>query len=189
MTASAGCPRLETERLVLRAFTEDDLDDYCAVLQADAVWRALRRNRPPTREQAWTEMALWLGQWALRGTGQWVVEERATGRVIGRAGLHHPPREWWPGVEVGWALHPDAWGAGYATEAGRAARDYAFEVRGDDEVFSVILASNERSAAVARRLGLTPDREEFLPTVPDEPHVIWRLGRGDWAGRGGGGTA
>ena len=103
-------------------------------------------------------MAQWRGQWELRGSGQWAVTERSTGAFVGRAGLHRPEVADWPGLEVGWALRPSYWGKGYATEAGRRSIAYAFEAMGADEVFSVILPSNERSQAVARRLGLIPGR-------------------------------
>ncbi|MGH2729052.1 MAG: GNAT family N-acetyltransferase, partial [Actinomycetota bacterium] len=60
------------------------------------------------REDAWRELAVWLGHWALRGYGQWAVEIRATKELIGRVGLHYP--EGWPGLEVGWALARPYWG-------------------------------------------------------------------------------
>ncbi|MGY1846290.1 MULTISPECIES: GNAT family N-acetyltransferase [unclassified Blastococcus] len=58
-------------------------------------------------------------------------------------------------VEVGWHLHPDSWGHGYATEAARAVIDRAF-VRGLPEVYAVVRPGNEPSMAVCRRLGMTP---------------------------------
>jgi [ribosomal protein S5]-alanine N-acetyltransferase len=122
-------------------------------------------------------MAHWLGQWELRGTGQWALEEKATGAFAGRAGLHRPERPDWPGIELGWALHPDHWGKGYATEAGAAARDYAFGHHDVDAIYSLILHENTRSQAVARRLGFTPWEERVLAFFPSLPHVIWRLQR------------
>ena len=119
-------------------------------------------------------MALWLGQWELRGTGHWAVEIDG-GPMIGRVGLHRPESPDWPGLEVGWALHPDHWGHGYATEAGARAITYAFEVIGADEVVSVILPENVRSQQVAGRLGLTWSEDRVLSSFPTEPHGIWRL--------------
>jgi RimJ/RimL family protein N-acetyltransferase len=81
---------------------------------------------------------------------------------------------------VGWTLHPDYWGQGYATEAGAASLAYAFEVMRVDEVFSVILPENLRSQAVARRLGLTLLEERILSTFPEGAHGIWRVGRQQW---------
>jgi RimJ/RimL family protein N-acetyltransferase len=107
-----------------------------------------------------------------------------TGTLVARAGTHHPLRDDWPGVECGWTLHPDHWGKGYATEAGRAAVDYAFAVLGCDEVFSVILPTNVASQAVATRLGFTLWEERVLAFLPGVTLGIWRLPRGRWTGSG-----
>jgi RimJ/RimL family protein N-acetyltransferase len=127
-------------------------------------------------------MAAWRGQWELRGTGQWAVEEKETGTLVGRAGLHNPAREDWPGVEIGWVLHPDRWGRGYATEAAQRAIDYAFGELDLDRVCSVILPENRRSIAVAERLGFSLDEERVLSNFPSMPHGIWWLGRAPTAG-------
>lgn len=175
----SNCPTIETERLLLRPFKEADLDQYTAILKAPEVRASLHLPGDVGREQAWQQMASWLGHWELRGTGQWAVEERATGRFVGRAGLHRPERPDWPGVEVGWVLHPDQWGKGYATEAGRASVDYGFGPLGATELFSVILPENERSIEVARRLGFRLVREQVMSHFPASPHGIWRLDRPD----------
>ena len=175
----SACPTLETERLVLRPFREADLDGYTAVLQAPEVRASLRLPDDVGREDAWQQMAGFLGQWALRGTGHWALEDRATGAFAGRAGLHRPERADWPGIEVGWVLHPTHWGRGYATEAGARAVTYAFDTLGADEVFSVILPTNAPSQTVARRLGYSLVDERVLAFFPTEPHGIWRLTRAE----------
>jgi [ribosomal protein S5]-alanine N-acetyltransferase len=174
------CPRLETPRLVLRPFAEPDVDAYTDVLRSDPVRRSLHLPETVGQWDAWSQMAAWLGQWELRGTGQWAVEERETGDFVGRAGLNNPPRHDWPGVEVGWVLHPNYWGRGYATESGRRAVEYAFAELEVPEVFSVILPENARSVAVAQRLGFSFLEERVLLHFPASPHGIWRLRRADW---------
>jgi ribosomal-protein-alanine N-acetyltransferase len=175
-----ACPTLVTERLILRPFEEPDLDDYLEILRRPEVRAALHIPDDISRGDAWLGMAQWRGQWELRGSGQWALEERSTGLLVGRAGLHRPERRDWPGLEVGWVLHPDRWGKGYATEAGAASIAYAFEVMGADDVFSVILPDNVGSQAVAVRLGLTLIEERVLSNFPGAPHGIWRLGRDQW---------
>lgn len=170
------CPTLTTDRLVLRPFREDDLDDYHAVIASDEVMAALASGQV-TRDDAWQQMASFLGQWSLRGHGQWALEERGTGRLVGRAGLHQPERVDWPGLEVGWTLHPGAWGRGFATEAGHAAISYAFGPLDRDEVVSVIAPSNTRSQAVARRLGLVWVEDRHMAWFPDAPLGIWQRRR------------
>jgi RimJ/RimL family protein N-acetyltransferase len=171
----SSCPTVETRRLVLRPFREADLDAYTAVLQSPQVRASLHLPDDIGREHAWQQMAMWLGQWELRGTGQWALEEKSSGAFVGRAGLHCPERIDWPGVEVGWALHPRHWGKGYATEAGGAAVDYAFANCGVDTLYSVILPENRASQGVARRLGFEPWQERVLSFFPSMPHVVWRL--------------
>ena len=172
-----ACPTVETERLVLRPFREADLDTYTAVLQSPEVRKSLHLADDIGREKAFEQMELWLGQWELRGTGQWAVEERASGMLLGRAGSHWPMRPDWPGIEIGWTFHPDHWGKGYATEAGAAARDYVFAHHDVAEIYSCILHENTRSQAVARRLGFTPWEERTFAAFPELPHMIWRLPR------------
>jgi RimJ/RimL family protein N-acetyltransferase len=91
--------------------------------------------------------------------------------------MHFPERADWPGIEIGWALHPDHWGKGYATEAGAVSVEYAFAHHDVDAIYSCILRENTRSQAVARRLGFTPWEERVASHLPDIPHVIWRLQR------------
>ena len=69
-----------------------------------------------------------LGHWALRGYGHWAIEEKAGGRFVGYSGLWNP--EGWPEPEVMWGLMADAHGRGYATEAARRAREFAYRKLG-----------------------------------------------------------
>ena len=176
------CPTLATKRLVLRPFRDDDVEDLFAVMDTPQVRRSLHLPDHYGRENAWSQMAMFVGQWELRGTGNWALEDRDTGVFVGRAGLHLPEREGWPGLEIGWVLHPDHWGKGFATEAGVAAMRYAFkEVHIDgcllDRVYSCILPDNSASQAVARRLGMELLEERVLPYFPLTPHGIWSRGR------------
>jgi len=152
LEAVHGIPRLTTERLVLRGLREDDLDAYAAAVGDPEVMAFVGRNRPLSRGEAWREIAMFLGGWALHGLGQWAVERRADGMLLGRAGLWHPPD--WPGLEVGWVLGRAHWGQGYATEAGGAAVAWA----GDVDLVSLIAPGNARSVRVAAKLGFAYDR-------------------------------
>ena len=176
----SACPTIHTERLVLRPFTEADVDAYTAVLQTPEVRKSLYLPDDVGREEAWLGIAQQLGQWELRGTGQWALELKADGTFIGRAGSFFPERADWPGIEIGWALHPHHWGRGYATEAGAAAVDYVFAHHDVGEIYSNILPENTASQAVAKRLGFTPWEERTFKNFPLQPHMIWRLKRADY---------
>ena len=172
-----SCPTLETKRLILRPFNENDLTSYSIMMNTPELRHSLRIPDEEGVSEAWNSMARWLGQWELRGTGHWALEEKISGSFIGRAGLHNPEREDWPGVEVGWALHPDWWGQGYATEAGEEAIQYGFYELSQECLFSTILSDNHRSQSVAKRLGFVLVETKVLSHYPHEPHGIWMIKR------------
>jgi len=103
------------------------------------------------RFEAWRHMAFLVGHWELRGYGHWAVEEKESGKFIGRLGFLNP--EGWPGFEIGWTLAREAWGKGYATEGARRALDHAFNDLDKDHVISLIHPENQNSIKVAERLG------------------------------------
>jgi RimJ/RimL family protein N-acetyltransferase len=151
-------PRLQTPRLTLRGLRDDDLDAYAAMVADAEVMRFL--DGPQTRSEAWRQMALFEGHRVLRGYGQWALERRADGVLVGRAGLWQP--EGWPGLELGWVLAHEAWGRGYATEAARMAMHWAWVELGAPRLISIIAPGNERSIAVAVRLGMARLRDDDL---------------------------
>jgi RimJ/RimL family protein N-acetyltransferase len=146
-------PVLETARLRLRMFREDDFEAYARICADPAVMRYLAHGTPLTRADAWRQMAMILGHWTLRGYGMWAVEERATGTLLGRIGLFNP--EGWPALELGWTLGRAHWGKGYATEGARRALHYAFAELGQRHIISLIRPGNEASIRVAERVGET----------------------------------
>ena len=165
--------QITTNRLLLREFRADDLEGYAAMCADPEVMRYLSPDAAVlSREDAWRQMAMFAGHWVLRGYGMWMVEERTTGRFVGRVGLHYP--EGWPGQEVGWALARQFWGRGLAEEAARAAIQFAFERLGWSEIISLIHPENQRSIALALRLG-----EQFERTVELRglSHSLYRLVR------------
>jgi RimJ/RimL family protein N-acetyltransferase len=83
-------PTLDTDRLILRAFRAGDLDEYAAMLANPNVMRFLGTGQTRSPADAWSAMAGALGQWELRGYGSFALEERATGKLVGRAGILHP---------------------------------------------------------------------------------------------------
>jgi RimJ/RimL family protein N-acetyltransferase len=91
-------PVLETDRLILRGFMQDDLEAYARIFGDLEVARFIADGKPVDRNLAWRGMATMVGHWHLRGFGMWAVEEKASGEMIGRAGLLEP--EGWPGREL-----------------------------------------------------------------------------------------
>jgi RimJ/RimL family protein N-acetyltransferase len=148
---------LETERLTLRMWREeDDFEAYARICADPEVMRYLG-GKPFTRTEAWRHMAFLVGHWQLRGYSHWAVEEKASGSLVGRLGFFNPAG--WPGFELGWTLGRESWGKGYATEGARRALSYAFTEMNKDHVISLIHPDNRASIRVAERLGETLEGE------------------------------
>lgn len=168
--------RLETERLILRMFREDDFEAYARICADADVMRYLGGGKPYTRLEAWRHMAFLVGHWQLRGYGHWAVEEKASGNLVGRIGFLNPAG--WPGFEIGWTLGRESWGRGYATEGARRALDYAFGEMGRDHVISLIHPENEGSIRVAERLG---ERLEGTAEIFGIEHLVYGIDREAWS--------
>ncbi len=169
-------PQIETERLILRGWRAGDLDAFAAMMADVEVARFLTTDqRPLDRQSAWRSMAVFAGHWALKGYGLFVVEEKASGAFVGRVGPWEP--EGWYGFEIGWGLDRRVWGKGYATEAARAAGDWAFQKLPLARVISVIHIDNRASQRVAQRLGMKPGSTILHAGMP---HAIWSITRDDW---------
>ncbi len=144
---------IETERLILRMFREEDFEDYAKIFSHPEVLHFIGDGKAMTRSQAWMSMASIFGHWQLRGYGILAVEERASKIVIGRIGFLNP--EGWPGFELGWILNRTYWGKGYATEGAKALLDYGFRELKRDRIVSLIHPGNIKSIRVAENLGET----------------------------------
>ena len=153
-------PELETERLRLRGWRDEDTEDWAGLCADDEVMRSLGREGGLSPGDAWREMAALAGHWVLKGYGHWALELRETGELVGRAGLFQPPD--WPALELGWTVARPHWGKGYAGEAARAAMDWARDELGASHLISLIPDDNHRSQRVAEKLGM---REEGRASV------------------------
>ncbi len=168
---------LETERLLLREWREEsDLNLYAQMCADPLVMRYLSpEGKTLTRAETWRQMAFIIGHWQLRGYGHWAVEEKASGRLIGRIGFLNP--EGWPGFEIGWTLARESWGKGYATEGARRALEYAFTEMGREHVISLIHPQNKNSIRVAERLGEKPEGETEVSGIGV---LIYGISRDTW---------
>lgn len=166
---------IETLRLRLRPLTEDDLDALAAVYQHPEVARWIG---PHTREDVRHEIAEHISHQAELGWSFWAVEDRSSGDLIGDCGLqpleHHGPE-----VELGYDLHPRAWGRGLGTEAARAAMRHAFGPLGLDHVVAVVKPAHVASQRVLVKAGLhrTGSRHAY-----GEPMLLYEAHRDQWEG-------
>jgi len=146
---------LVTERLVLRPWKADDAAAALGAYGADDVARWLAPAMDRVHDQG--AMRLVLQQWVAEDArmaapaGRWAIERREDGALIGGATLLPLPPD--DEFEIGWQLRPDAWGQGYASEAGLALARWAFD-QGIEQVIAVVRPANTRAAATVRRIGM-----------------------------------
>ena len=169
---------LRTERLILRAWRDGDREPFAA-LNADPVVME-HFPAPLSRVESDRMVDRIEATFAEHGLRLWAVEVVDGPPFIGFTGLQRPA--FMPEfVEVGWRLARAYWGAGYATEAARAAVDYAFDTLGLPELISMTVPSNVRSQRVMAKLGFVRDRDADFehPNVPVgspmRAHWLFRL--------------
>ena len=146
---------LQTERLTLRPLVPDDTEAYAAMRFHPKVVKWLPPASGDPAGMGRSTIERFAEGWRTRRYGPWGVF--LEGRLIGHGGLNYVPE--FAETEVLWALHPDAWGNGYATEVARAALGYGFDTLGLDLIFAMTLPDNRPSQAVMKRLGLTYRRK------------------------------
>jgi RimJ/RimL family protein N-acetyltransferase len=150
---------LETERLLVRDWVDDDFESFAA-LNADA---RVMEHFPAVSSRDRSDMFAKRIQLDLdrNGVGFYAVEVKATSRFIGFIGLSSIGFQaaFSPAVQVGWRLAFGAWGQGYASEAAKACFAHGFGELGLDEIVSFTTRRNERSIAVMERIGMTRDPE------------------------------
>ncbi|WP_062215211.1 GNAT family N-acetyltransferase [Streptomyces sp. NBRC 109706] len=181
---------LETDRLTLRPFAEDDLDRLVELNSDPEVTRFINGGRPiprtTLRARSLPRVTHIHPCW---GTpGYWVAEERATGEFLGwfefRPLVDDSPAE----VELGYRLRAASWGRGYATEGSLALIDKGFAELGVERVTANTMAVNARSRRVMEKSGLSFDHAftgDWPEAIPGSEHgeVAYVLTRADWAAR------
>jgi RimJ/RimL family protein N-acetyltransferase len=164
---------IETERLRIRAYTADDFDSVLGMFGREDVSRYLNWE-PMDRERAGDLLERRMHQSSMEKAGEGlglVLEERPSGRFVGEVILRWLSEESRQG-EIGWSLHPDAQGKGYATEAARELLRLGFEDLGLHRIIAECDPRNVGSIRVMERLGM---RREA-----DHVDAMWL--KGEWVG-------
>ena len=181
---------LETERLILRRFTRDDVDNLVELDGDPQVMRFINGGRPTPREEiAGDILPAFLGYYErFAGYGFFAAVERSTGEFLGwfhlRPQAGRPPDE----PELGYRLRRCAWGRGYASEGSRVLVDKAFAELGARRVYAETMTVNAASRRVMEKAGLRYVRT-FFQEWPDriegdeQGDVEYELTREEW-GRG-----
>jgi RimJ/RimL family protein N-acetyltransferase len=163
----------ETERLILREFTFDDLDAFARLMADPEVMRFSLNGPMADKAQAkdYLQHRI-IDHHAKYGYGLYAIVHKDKGCLIGIAGLLNQDIDGEHKVELGYRLHPDYWGQGYAFEAAKAICSFAFERLGLNDLISIIDPRNVRSVALARRIGMNFWKEAVFHDI----HVhVYRL--------------
>lgn len=177
---------IETERLILRSWQDDDVHAFHAICSDPVVMATL--GPVMSLEQTAALIARMRNLQDTLGHCFWALERKQDSALIGWCGVIRGA-EGTPiagKIEAGWRMTPSAWGKGYVTEAGFAALDWAFGTLDDDAVWAITNVGNRASRSVMERLGMAhhPDLDFAHPNVPADspllPHVTYCIERRQW---------
>ena len=172
-------PRIETERLVLRAWRKDDFRAYFELLQHPDVHRHFGPE-PMGLEECWRRLSAAVGMWQLVGFGGWAVVRKSDDRLVGMTSLFNAWRSLEPEFgeepEMGWIFAAETHGKGFASEACRAVLDWAESSLEPTPIWAIIAPANAPSLKLAEKLGF----ERLSETLyHDDPTVV--LKRPAWS--------
>lgn len=164
---------LETERLKLRQWRESDFEYFVNYYSDEETARYVGGRK--TQEEAWRLLAAYIGHWQLKGYGYMAVEEKYSKRFVGCVGLWKS--EPWPELEMGYWLLKDMQGKGYATEATKKVKEFAFKTVRAKTLVSYIAPENKLSRKLAERLGAI--HEKTIELLNYGPHCVYRYSKTD----------
>lgn len=167
-----SAPTLETERLLIRGYTRDDLDGHLAIVGDDATMTFIG-GKGLSREDTWRRLAATVGMWQLMGFGGWAVVRKQDKRIIGTISVFTAWRDLEPEFgdqpEMGWIFAPDVHGQGYASEACEAVLGWVDDTLQPTPLWAIISPENAPSLKLAERLGF---ERHNLTTYHDDPTVV-----------------
>lgn len=172
---------IETNRLILRTWGDNDINDYYLLNQDPKVVEFLLKMSSIEQSKEFIECMN--DQFHARGYTIFAMEEKQSGILIGFTGLNAPKwhAHFTPCVEIGWRLSSKFWGNGYATEAARSVLDYGFKECALKEILAWTVPANLRSIRVMEKIGMEHDiNGDFNhPEVPEghelSKHILYRI--------------
>lgn len=167
-STEVGYPlKLEISRLLLRPNVERDIDHWTRFMSSEACleyFPAYQQGNPEDHATKWIEKQI--GNYDAGKYGMLSVIEKDTGAYVGQCGLLHQSIDGAEELEIGYSLLHYMWGKGYATEAGLALKNWAFDHQLVPSLISIIHRDNDGSKKVAKRLGMTMEKELTWKELP-----------------------
>ena len=187
----AAFDRMETSRLVMRRWIDDDRAPFAAMNADPEVMRYFPTSLDRAESDALVDRIE--EQFHSYGFGLWALERRSDAAFLGFTGLSpvHDDLPYSGEVEVGWRLARAAWGQGYASEAAREALRVGFTGVRLERIVSLTAAINTPSRRVMQRIGMHRDPTDDFehPALPNASplrrHVLYRLSRSEWTSASG----
>jgi RimJ/RimL family protein N-acetyltransferase len=172
--------RLETNRMVLERVRAEHAEELFVLLRDPRIARTLFASGEPQSDAEMAENLLAkLDHWERYGFGMWILRDRRTGAAVGRGGLQHTFVAGCDEIEVGWAIAPERWGQGLATEMAHVAVAVAFDDLRLGEIVAFTLPTNTASRRVMEKSGFAFERQIVHAGLP---HVLYRQSRSASAG-------
>lgn len=168
--------KIETQRLFLRFIEQSDYKDLCKILQDEDVMYAYEGAFNDAETQNWLDKQI--SRYSNDGFGLYAVILKETDEMIGQCGLTMQKWNDRTVLEIGYLFQKAYWHQGYATEAAKACKEYAFSVLKAEEVFSIIRDTNIASQNVAKRndMIMTDMFVKHYRGV-DMPHYVYSVKR------------
>lgn len=165
---------LETTRLILRELEQNDFNDVCKLLQDPVVMYAYEGAFNNQEVQDWLDKQF--KRYQNDGFGLWGVVEKNSKELIGQCGITYQEYDDRQIPEIGYLFRKEFWHKGYATEAAMACKEYAFNILGFNEVYSIIRDTNIPSQNVALRNGMTTVATftKHYRNI-DMPHLLFKV--------------
>ncbi|HET6866466.1 MAG TPA: GNAT family protein [Solirubrobacteraceae bacterium] len=175
MTRTSTIERVETERMVLERLRLEHAAEQLRLLLDPRVSATLwPRPGMPTETEVLEGLAAKVDHWDRHGFGMWQMRDRETGEMVGRGGLQYTYTAGLNDVEAGWAVVPERWGQGLATELAHACVEVGFGPLRLLEIVAFTLPDNLASRRVMDKAGFTYERDIVHAGLP---HVLYRRHR------------
>src|SRR5262245_40898695 len=163
---------IETQRLILRPLSSNDLDELAAINADPEAMRYIGNGKPQSREQTQIRLDAILVHHEQHHFGLFAMVEKVTDAFVGFCGLQYLDNT--SEIEVGYRLARRFWGRGLATEAARACLHYGFEQLGLERIVAVIQPANLPSKSVVKKIGLNYIKDAHFYNMDVEYYAITR---------------